>query len=283
MLSSVPNNNPAVDSGSEDDEYVPHAGENGANSPGTGRNLNLLSEDSSDESVQEVEEKAVPLIESNEDVEEKKRKRDTLWSDFQASIINNSTKPSDEPPKKKIKVEKKYRFAGKETIEVVEVVEDSPDARQWPLWRSPTIYEAPAPTSVDVLSSQNGSSEPIPLETAPTTSPLLVPPSESSKTATVPPEPRLPSKKPGPRKPKTALASLPGSTKAKKISTLDKSAMDWQAHLQSEKASGSSIQDELQANRRGGGYLEKVEFLKRVEDRKEEQLDALKGSKRRKL
>jgi len=59
--------------------------------------------------------------------------------------------------------------------------------------------------------------------------------------------------------------------------------MDWQRHIQTEQQAGSSIKDELDANRRAGGYLEKVEFLKRVEERKEENLDAMKSSKRRKL
>lgn len=54
--------------------------------------------------------------------------------------------------------------------------------------------------------------------------------------------------------------------------------MDWKTHTQ-----GTELQDELEANRKGGGYLEKVEFLQRVEGRKEETLEALKSRKRRKL
>ena len=41
--------------------------------------------------------------------------------------------------------------------------------------------------------------------------------------------------------------------------------------------------DELEANRRSGGYLEKIEFLKRVDERKEEALEANKSNKRRRL
>jgi len=59
--------------------------------------------------------------------------------------------------------------------------------------------------------------------------------------------------------------------------------MDWQRHIQTEQQAGSSIKDELDANRRGGGYLEKVEFLKRVEERKEANLDVMKSNKRRRL
>jgi hypothetical protein len=46
---------------------------------------------------------------------------------------------------------------------------------------------------------------------------------------------------------------------------------------------GSSLKDELEAHRKAGGYLEKVEFLTRVEERKEENLDVMKSSKRRRL
>jgi len=58
--------------------------------------------------------------------------------------------------------------------------------------------------------------------------------------------------------------------------------MDWQAHVHAEQQH-SGLKDELEANRRTGGYLEKVQFLKRVEERKDETLETLKSSKRRKL
>ena len=57
--------------------------------------------------------------------------------------------------------------------------------------------------------------------------------------------------------------------------------MDWKAHLASETAAGSDIQDELAANRRGGGYLEKVDFLDRVGERREDLFDQARSAKRR--
>lgn len=87
------------------------------------------------------------------------------------------------------------------------------------------------------------------------------------------------SKRPGPRKPRTALPVIPKASQAKKITTLDKSAMDWRAHVSSQ---SSDVKDELDDNRRGGGYLEKVDFLKRVQDRREDAFEASKLSKRRK-
>ena len=72
---------------------------------------------------------------------------------------------------------------------------------------------------------------------------------------------------------------IPKASQAKKITTLDKSAMDWRAHVSSQ---SSDVKDELDDNRRGGGYLEKVDFLKRVQDRREDAFEASKLSKRRK-
>lgn len=40
--------------------------------------------------------------------------------------------------------------------------------------------------------------------------------------------------------------------------------MDWQSHL----STTQGLSDELASNRRSGGYLEKRDFLDRVEDRR---------------
>ena len=91
---------------------------------------------------------------------------------------------------------------------------------------------------------------------------------------------KTPGKRAGPRKAKSKLADIPVKKEpVKKLTTLDKSAMDWRAHVQGD--APAELKDELDAHRRGGGYLEKVEFLQRVEARKEEVLDASKGKRRR--
>ncbi|KAF7348540.1 Craniofacial development protein 1 [Mycena venus] len=172
-----------------------------------------------------------------------KKAREELWANFQASVDAPVQKPEDEP-KRMVKIEKRYLFAGEYTVEVVEVPEGSADAKKWPLWHPPEEAEA-------------------------STSTLVHAPSASGS--------RPPAKRPGPRKPKTSLANIP-TQKARKLSTLDKSAMDWRAHINAEP---SDTKDELEANRRGGGYLEKVEFLNRVDARKEDALEASKNTKRR--
>ncbi|KAF8189337.1 bucentaur or craniofacial development-domain-containing protein [Pholiota molesta] len=178
-----------------------------------------------------------------------------------------------------VKVERKYLFAGEEVSEIVEVPEDSLEAKKWPLFKDPgsepaKVSEGEAIASIvsEDSSSRQGSSS------------VSVEPTQSDSTATNPISvPKPAAKRPGPRKSKISLAPLPGASKPKKLTTLDKSAMDWKSHLQAEQAAGSSITDELAANRKGGGYLEKVEFLKRVEERKDETLESLKSSKRRRL
>jgi hypothetical protein len=61
------------------------------------------------------------------------------------------------------------------------------------------------------------------------------------------------------------------------------SALEWKAHVKAspDGGGGPELASELEANRRGGGYLEKVEFLQRVGDRKNQTLEANKDNKRR--
>ncbi|KAK7683473.1 hypothetical protein QCA50_013307 [Cerrena zonata] len=203
-----------------------------------------------------------------EDAAEQKKTRDALWAEFQASVEKPLVRPTETV--KTIKIVKRFRYAGEDVVEVKEVAENSDEAKKWPLWTpEDTMQETAGPsssggeTNKTATSSEQVISPAIPPQTDPSTS-----------------KPK-PAKRPGPRKPKVQLAPLPGSQKAKKLTTLDKSAMDWRAHVQGE--GESDLKDELESNRRGGGYLEKQEFLQRVEQRKEEALEASKSVKRRRL
>lgn len=150
----------------------------------------------------------------------------------------------------------------------MEVPEDSEDAKKWPLHKPSTTSDSvPAAGS----STPTPTPAPTPADSAPASS-TNTQPSTSNETHRPP--------RPGPRKPKKTLAPLPSSAqKAKKLTTLGMSAMEWRAHVDTVEASG--LGDELDANRRGGGYLEKVEFLQRVEDREQDALDASKSKRRR--
>ncbi|KAF9069498.1 bucentaur or craniofacial development-domain-containing protein [Rhodocollybia butyracea] len=186
-----------------------------------------------------------------EDPEAQQRKRDELWKSFQESVASgsNSSDGKDTPTSdaKTVKVEKRHLFAGKEITEIVEVPVDSPDAKKWPIVSPETADTPPLPTAV--------------------------PSSAPEKPSGV---------KRGPRKSKITLGQIPGSSRAgsapTKLTTLAKSAMDWRAHVDND-----TTKDELEANRKqgGGGYLEKVEFLDRVTERRENLLDASKSGKRR--
>lgn len=182
--------------------------------------------------------------------------------------------------------------------EIVEVPEDSADAKRWPLW-IPTNGQnekatATVTTTTTAPSSGGGGDSGMPKpptgdalpsgSTTPTPPPSVAATTAATTAAATGTKPR-----PGRRKPKVQLADVPSAADSRKglkrLSTLEKSALDWKAHVDDDTSAAgpgqSGLASELEANRRGGGYLEKVEFLRRVEDRKNQSLEANKDQKRR--
>ncbi|KAI9059596.1 hypothetical protein FKP32DRAFT_1760894 [Trametes sanguinea] len=207
---------------------------------------------------------------SSESPAQNKQTGEDVYAAFKASLnAPRATETTSVPAASQtVKIVKRYRYAGEEVTEVKEVPADSQEAKQWPLWTPPSDTPAtPGQPSASALQSEDQFSA------GPSSSTAL--PDVGSSGASKPPV-----KRPGPRKPKKTLAPIPKKEPVKKLTTLDKSAMDWRAHVEGE-AAASGVKDELEANRRGGGYLEKVEFLQRVEARKEEVLDASKSKRRR--
>ncbi|KAF9041405.1 bucentaur or craniofacial development-domain-containing protein [Panaeolus papilionaceus] len=256
------------DSDSDDDDYIPNDDADSSGYESSDTEADKLAARSTDEAAKN------PV--------ESRRHREALWADFQQSLANENKRQRSRSRPRMIKIIRRYRFAGENTEEVVEVPEDSEDAQRWPHWidntaipEASTKESSSQSPSIDTSTQPEGDASQSPVEELWASSSTLV--------STPAPSQLQPKGRPGPRKPKTTLADIPGSTKPKKLTTLDKSALDWQAHVQDQARSGSSLQDELEANRRGGGYLEKVEFLRRVEDRKEETIESLKSNKRRKL
>lgn len=147
--------------------------------------------------------------------------------------------------------------------EIVEVPEDSKDAKNWPLWKPPETVE-------EVATFNNDSS-------STSTPPAAGLPTASSSSSTQ----QVVNRRPGRRKPKVQLVELPSadSRKEKKLTTLEKSTLDWHAHVNV--PGEPELAAELEANRRGGGYLERVEFLQRVDDRKNQAFEASRDHKRR--
>ncbi|WVF66711.1 hypothetical protein IAT40_001453 [Kwoniella sp. CBS 6097] len=81
------------------------------------------------------------------------------------------------------------------------------------------------------------------------------------------PAPAVKPKPKGPvrRKPRQSLETMSAALdKGKKMTTLEKSQMDWKSHT----STTNGMADELAANRKGGGYLEKRDFLDRVGERR---------------
>ncbi|KAL5514203.1 hypothetical protein ACEPAG_2291 [Sanghuangporus baumii] len=264
----------------------------------------FVPEDQSDTSEDETVLRPDPdAVETEAQKAEKEKARASLWESFQASIAATTGASSTSTPRsvKLVKVERRYRFAGEEVSEVVEVPEDSEDARKWPRWIPQSAHTEQVSTNGASREDTKGvGDDSLPAATESTSQPPNAPhpskASESSKdaisstsgskstvsTATKPAS----HPKPGPRKPKTALAPLP-SSKPKKLTTLEKSAMDWRAHISqndstTETTPGDvSIADELERNRRSGGYLEKVAFLERVGNRREDLFEESRKKRRK--
>lgn len=166
--------------------------------------------------------------------------------------------------------------------EVVQVLETSQDAKRWPHYSEVSDSSSRKPLGSPSTTKPVDTPFPSgPNAEADIKVSVKSPPAATAASSTAPSAPQGPSfpkrKAPGPRKSKTTLAAPPA--KSKKLTTLEKSALDWSKHT-------SSLTDaeELEAHRRGGsGYLDKVDFLNRVEERKEGVLQGSSGGKRRKL
>lgn len=93
-------------------------------------------------------------------------------------------------------------------------------------------------------------------------------PSPIASSAQPPPTVLPPSKKLMTKRPKSALSSLVSkyNIKEPKMNTLEKSKLDWQGYVDRE-----GIRDDLKYKNKDG-YMEKVAFLQRVDDRRLNQL-----------
>ncbi|KAF9515135.1 hypothetical protein BS47DRAFT_1342295 [Hydnum rufescens UP504] len=161
---------------------------------------------------------------------------------------------------------------------MMEVPEDSNDARVWVASQTanpPNVIASPMlSTSVPEAcshspfhpstSAQSPSSPALPIRSTPTTSTSVAISGITPKTTTT-----------GPKKAGGLSALL--TSRPKKISALEKSRLDWNEHISSE---STDVKSELEANRRGGGFLAKMDFLGRVEGRREN-IDAAKGKRKR--
>ncbi|KAI5888589.1 uncharacterized protein SCHCODRAFT_02671166 [Schizophyllum commune H4-8] len=231
-------------------------------------------------------------------LEGKRKQRAEVWSKF---LAMDPPRPSEEPFRKLVKVVKTYKFAGKEMEEILEVPEDSPDAAKWPRYEEETSstdaseardvpmtdltaqpcddislkpalpYKRPGPRRGKVTLPGFTMGHKI-IRTP--TSPHVTDPTAHATNLPTRDKPFGPVSRTDPSNP----AHLSSNTTLTTLTTLDKSALDWRSHVGAQE---TPLRDELDANRRGGGYLEKVAFMQRVEQRKEGLLEAGRGGRRR--
>lgn len=209
-----------------------------------------------------------------------------LWASFNDATddpYSSSAAVAAAPKKKKVKIMVEYQFVG-ETVKLVppplppleviltaflnrqekEVDEDSPEAIAYFSNLSASKPTPPAPStptpSTSAIDALFGDS---------------TEPSSAPSTSTVP-APAPPPPKAAPRRPKSSLSSLASSlAKPSKLNTLEKSKLDWSSYVQKE----DGLVDDLEKARKGG-YLEKMDFVRRTEERAEEERERLKSGRR---
>ncbi|KAG8680134.1 hypothetical protein FRC09_018460, partial [Ceratobasidium sp. 395] len=153
--------------------------------------------------------------------------------------------------------------------EKVQVAEDSAEAVEW------KRRHLPAATSEETSVAAGPSPSIVPAPRAPN---LINPTSRPSSAGSIKGTSTPTTTKPKPVvKPRKSLSGMAAATKPKKLTTLEKSKLDWQSHLGTVTP---GERDELERNRQSGGtgYLEKVDFLARVGERRE---NAFEDSKRK--
>ncbi|CEL63114.1 hypothetical protein RSOLAG1IB_05154 [Rhizoctonia solani AG-1 IB] len=247
-------NSAIINSDEDDDDYVPGEQDSGSDSDAGRETKKPRTNDN--------------LVRTTKQLLPDDAARDALWNSFLESTQSEATDsniPTPNPQAKTVTIEKKYRFAGEDVIEKVTVAEDSPEALGW--HKNQIAEDMGTKSTTASIASTLGSGS-----STPDAGPL---PSLETKDLSTK-VPQLAKPKP-PAKPRKSLSGLAAATKPKKLSTLDKSRLDWQSHLAS---STQEERDELEQNRKAGGagYLEKVDFLARVDQRRD---GVFEGSKRK--
>ncbi|KAG8983558.1 hypothetical protein FRB90_005906 [Tulasnella sp. 427] len=246
--------------GSEDDDYYVPQQENGSDceaSEGARRSKKArLSGPMQNEQ---------PPTKSAEQI---KAERDALWAEFQASVSSSSIENSRGNKPKTVKVRVAHEFAGEEVIEIKEVQEGSAEATKWPMVvEDKGDDQAGGSTPCTSTPADTGASAALFPGAGPSVSVLPEARSINDAPPLKKPTPTSATRRPG--RPKgSSLAALVAATKPKKISTLEKSRLDWDAHLAS--TPSKEEVDELERDRKdGAGYLDRMDYLKRVDERKE--------------
>ncbi|WWD16774.1 hypothetical protein CI109_101206 [Kwoniella shandongensis] len=230
---------------------------------------------SEDDDDGEVQRKKAKLEQERDEVEERRRKAREEYEKLKAEMAGESSSTTAAGATKEVEVEKveikrARRFAGETIYETAKLPASDPEvvaylARQ--VESSTTKADESDPSTTNIVGAIS--------EATPMTSAMVsndpssstsnnVQPSSTTPTISAHPAPR-PKGPPPRRKPRQSLEQMSAALdKGKKMTTLEKSAMDWKSHT----SSSTNLSDELAANRRNGGYLEKQDFLDRVGERR---------------
>ncbi|KAF8594667.1 hypothetical protein BDV93DRAFT_611784 [Ceratobasidium sp. AG-I] len=251
-------NSAILGSDDEDDDYVPGEQDSGSDSE--------VERHAKKQRVQDLPSEVVAKNPVTDDAA-----RNALWESFLESAstsASGSGVPTPQSEAKTITIDRSYRFAGQDVVEKVEVAEDSKEAKEWrsrqlsPRITPENASTATSPSKLDTPAPSTHQVEPLLSSSVDT--PVVAPPA-------VAPKPKVATK------PRKSLSSLAAAAKPKKLTTLEKSRLDWQSHVS---AATLDERDELERNRKAGGtgYLQKVDFLARVGERRE---NAFEDSKRK--
>ncbi|KAK1920825.1 bucentaur or craniofacial development-domain-containing protein [Papiliotrema laurentii] len=239
-------------------------------SDGSGSSSPSDGEDGEDDEDLRTEAKRLRAEQEQAETEKRKKDAEALFkSMMEEPAAPQSPAPEKAAPVETVEIKRPRQFAGETIYETVLLSRDHPDAvahfaREAAL-KGAESESSPAPSGSGLTASTiSPKSTILPSgSTAPQTS-------QAGSLASSSPKTIIKSRPPVRRKPRQSLEAMSAALdKGKKMTTLEKSQMDWKSHTSAD----PSIQAELEANRRGGGYLEKQQFLDRVGERRTGALD----------
>ncbi|KAK8861324.1 hypothetical protein IAR55_002143 [Kwoniella newhampshirensis] len=216
----------------------------------------------------EFQKEKAKLDQDGDEVEERRRRAREEYERLKAEMAGPSTS-SDGGGKKEgdqmVEIRRARRFAGKTIYETVKLPASDPEvvaylARQAEPHATETVGDDPSASTVPPPSTQ-GNTHLTALDYGQSPS-ASIPSTVVRKPEIIAPRPKGP---PPRRKPRQSLEQMSAALdKGKKMTTLEKSQMDWKSHT----SSSTNLSDELAANRRNGGFLDKQDFLDRVGERR---------------
>ncbi|WVQ83552.1 hypothetical protein IAT38_005693 [Cryptococcus sp. DSM 104549] len=241
---------------------------------GSGSGSSSGSDSEATSSGEEDDASAKKKAKSEEDekaaIEERRRKAREEFEKMKAEAAEGTVEVRKDV--ETVEIKRARRFAGETIYETVKLPATDPEAVAYyaKLAEKPMEGE----TKADPL---NPESTPTPATTVAPPSASPAPPSSASPAPASSSAPPL-RKGPPPRKKRQTLEQMSAALdKGKKMTTLEKSQMDWKSHT----SSSDKMADELAANRRNGGYLDKQDFLDRVGERRAEAYDNHLASRKR--